>query len=171
MRAAGSIRDRIRRVTLAAMVTSISTSSLAVGVDRIRDAGVSRVAGSVRLAPGGSALARLWLPAGPRPVRLTLLADGATLLGQVDVEAPAGAGPFFEVVVEAAYDGTAPRITGITDGTSNTLAVRDRSQGIIAILLGLPTPGGPRAPMATLQILGSEGQTPLMLPFVERDRS
>jgi hypothetical protein len=132
---------------------------------------VSWVAGPVRLAPGGSAVARLWLPAGPRPARLTFLGDGGTVLGQLDVEAPAGTAAFFEVVVEAAYDGRALRITDVTDGTSNTLAVHDGSQGIIAILIGLLTAGGPRAPMATLQIHGSEGQTPLMLPFLEQDNS
>ncbi len=131
--------------------------------EAVRDVGVSWVAGPVRLAPGGSALARLWLPAG-RPARPTFLGDGGHELGHVDVESPAGAEAFFEVVVEAAYDGNALRITDITDGTSNTLLFHERSQGIIAILIGLLSPAGPRggavmprAPMATLQILRRRG--------------
>jgi hypothetical protein len=142
----------------------------ALGATTAEAAAVAWAAGPVRLAPGGSALARLWLPAGQRPARLTFLGEQGRVLEQVDVEAPDGTGPFFEVVLEATYDGRALTITDVTDGTSNTLLVfHDDSQGIIAILIGLVTSGGPRAPMATLQVLGSEGQTPLMLPFVEQD--
>jgi hypothetical protein len=129
-------------------------------------------AGPVRLAPGGAALARLWLPAGQRGgARLTYLGDGGQVLGQVDVEAPAQAGAFFEVVVEVHYDG---KLLDITDGTSNTI-LHDGSQGIIAILIGLlaPAPQGrsamPRGPMATLEVQDSPGQARMILPFVEQD--
>ena len=149
-----------RNLTVAALLMGAMSPMTA---EAVRDVGVSWAAGPVRLAPGGSALARLWLPAG-RPARLTFLGDGGHELGQVDVEAPAGAGAFFEVVVEAAYDGSVLRITDITDGTSNTLLFHERSQGIIAILIGLLRPAGPqggavmpRAPMATLQIFRRRG--------------
>jgi hypothetical protein len=164
VKTASTIWSLIRELTLVTLLMGTVNATTAEAAD------VSWVAGPVQLAPGGSALARLWLPAGQRAARLTFLGDRGAMLGQVDVEARAGTGAFFEIVVEAAYDGSTLKITDITDGTSNTIVAHDGSQGIIAILIGLvKAAGGPRAPMATLQILGSEGQTPLMLPFVEQD--
>jgi hypothetical protein len=181
------VNGRNQRFTLVALLlATMLTSSLAAGpavaeaVDQVRDVGVSWVAfaafsaGPVQLAPGGSALARLWLPAGQQPARLAFLGDGGKVLGQVEIETPAAAGALFEVVVEATYDGGALRIADVTDGTSNTILFAEGSQGIIAVLIGLLRAGGPQGRaamprgMATLQISGP-GQPFLLLPFIEQD--
>jgi hypothetical protein len=172
----GRTRTLTRRFTVAALVTgAILTSSLAVGpTPAAAGDGSVRVlsAGPVQLAPGGSALARLWLPAVQGgATRLTYLGDGGQILGQVDVEAPPKAGALFEVVVEATYDG---KVMSISDGTSNTIMFQS-AQGIIAILIGLraPAPQGQpamlRKPMATLQVLAAPGQFVHLLPFIEQE--
>jgi hypothetical protein len=163
----------IRQLAVVALLVGAMGPTIA---EAVRDVGVSWAAGPVQLAPGGSALARLWLPGGPRPARLTFLGDGGRVLGQMDVEAPAGAGAFFEILVEAAYDGSVLKITDISDGTSNTILFAEASQGIIAILIGLLRVDGPegravmpRGPMATLQVSSSPGQPFLILPFLEQE--
>ena len=75
----------------------------AQGVNEVRDVGVSWMAGPLRLTPGGSAQARLWLPAAQRGFKVTFLGDG----GEV--------------------------------------------------------------PMASLQVLDGQGQTLVILPFIEQD--
>ncbi len=172
----GELGTLTRRFTLVTLLSSLAVgptvaeAAQGIGVNQVRDVGVSWVAGPVQLAPGGSALARLWLPAVQRGVvRLTYFGDGGEELGQVDIETPPQAGAFFEVVVEATYDGKA---LSITDGTSNTIVFGD-SQGIIAILIGLLTPRGQQGriprPMATFQINGGPGQAAIILPFIEQD--
>jgi len=178
MQSPGGISTLTRRFGLVALVLvgGIATPSLAEGaqgVAQVRDVGVSWVAGPLRLTPGGSAQARLWLPAEQRSFKVTFLGDGGEVLGGVEVEMPTPAGALFEVVYEARYDG---RALSITDGTSNTIIVHEGSQGIVAILIGLRKASGPpgrlamtRGPMATLQVLDGQGQTVVILPFIEQD--
>jgi hypothetical protein len=180
--AAGKLATLTSRFTLGTwLLGAMLTSSLVVGptvtaaaqsipVNKVRDVGVSWVAGPVQLVPGGSALARLWLPAVQRGVvRLTYLGDGGQVLGQSDVAMPPQPGGFFEVVVDATYDG---KTLSITDGTSNTIAFGE-SQGIIAILIGILSPkdqhSGIARPMATLQLSSGPGQPFLLLPFIEQE--
>jgi hypothetical protein len=116
MQSSGGISILTRRFGLVALVLvgGIATPSLAVGaqgVNQVRDVGVSWVAGPLRLTPGGSAQARLWLPAAQQGFKVTFLGDGGDVLGAVEVDTPTPAGALFEVVYEARYDGRALSIT------------------------------------------------------------
>jgi hypothetical protein len=135
--------------------------------------------GPVRIGPGGSAETRLLLPAVRRGhVQVAFIGEDGQVLARVGVEPPAGhPGPLFPATFRFAFTEGQSRIPllEITDGTSNTIH-SGPSNGIIAILIGLLLPAVQRDPglfagahASSFQLFDAQGQTVLILPYIEQD--
>ena len=156
-------------VSAAAITPSSADQRFLFGAGSVRVLSV----GPVRIADGGSAETRLLLPAVRRGhFQVAFVGEDGQVLARVDLQPPArSAALHFPVTFHLSF---AQGQLGITDGTSNIHS--GESSGIIAILIGLLLPAVQRDPglfagahAASFQLFDPNGQTVLLLPYIEQD--